>query len=39
MRKITLTIAALAAIGFALPVMPASAEDAVVIKTDRDHDR
>jgi hypothetical protein len=39
MRKFTLAIAALAAIGFALPVMPASAEDAVVIKTDRDHDR
>ncbi|HZL41571.1 MAG TPA: hypothetical protein VFC45_14975 [Pseudolabrys sp.] len=39
MRKITLTIATLAAIGFVLPVMPASAENAVIIKTDRDHDR
>ncbi len=38
MRKITLAIAALAAIGFALPVMPASAEDAVVIKADHDRD-
>ena len=39
MRKITLTIAALAAIGFVLPVMPASAENAVSIKTDSDLDR
>jgi hypothetical protein len=39
MRNITLAIAALTAIAFALPVIPASAEDAVIIKTDRDHDR
>jgi hypothetical protein len=39
MRNITLAIAALAAIAFALPVIPASAKDAVIIKTDRDHDR
>jgi hypothetical protein len=38
MRNITLAIAALAAIAFALPVTAASAEDAVVIKTHRDHD-
>jgi hypothetical protein len=39
MRNITLAIAALAAIAFVLPVIPASAENAVIIKTDRDHDR
>ncbi|HEY1311060.1 MAG TPA: hypothetical protein VGF02_08925 [Pseudolabrys sp.] len=39
MRNITLAIAALAAIGFVLPVMPASAENAIIIKTDNDHDR
>ena len=39
MRNITLAIAALAAIAFALPVIQASAKDAVIIKTDRDHDR
>ena len=39
MRNITLAIAALAAIAFALPVIPASAEDAIIIRTDRDHDR
>lgn len=38
MRNITLAIAALAAISFVLPVIPASAEDAVIIKTDHDHD-
>ena len=38
MRKITLAVAALAAIGFVLPVMPASAENAVIIKTDHDRD-
>jgi len=40
MRNITLAIAALAALGFALPVMTANADEAVVIKThrDRDHD-
>jgi hypothetical protein len=39
MRNITLAIAALSAIAFVLPVIPASAEDAVIIRTDRDHDR
>ncbi len=39
MRNITLAIAVLAAIAFVLPVIPASAENAVNIKTDRDHDR
>jgi hypothetical protein len=39
MRNVTLAIAALAAIAFTLPVIPASAEDAIVIRTDRDHDR
>ena len=37
MRNITLAIAALAAIAFALPIAAANAEDAVVIKTHRDH--
>ena len=38
MRNITLAIAALAAIAFVLPVIPASAENAVIIKTDHDRD-
>jgi Spy/CpxP family protein refolding chaperone len=37
MRNITLTLAALAATAFALAAIPASAEDAVVIKTDHPH--
>ncbi len=32
MRNITLAIAALAAIAFVLPVIPASAKDAVIIR-------
>ena len=37
MRKLVLTLAAVAAVGFALPVMsnPAEARDVVVIKRDR----
>ena len=40
MRNITLAIAALAAVVFALPIATANAENTVVIKNhrDRDHD-
>jgi Spy/CpxP family protein refolding chaperone len=37
MRNITLTLAALAAAVFAFAAIPASAEDAVVIKSDHPH--
>jgi hypothetical protein len=37
MRNITLTLAAVAAAAFAFAAIPASAEDAVVIKTDHPH--
>jgi len=40
MRNIAIGLAAIAAIGFVLPVSSATAQDAaVVIKTDRGHDR
>ena len=39
MRNIIVAIPVLAAIAFVLPVIPANAEGAIVIKTDRDHDR
>jgi hypothetical protein len=39
MRNFALAIACLAAVGFVLPAVPASAQDRVVVKTDRGHDR
>ena len=40
MRKLAIALAALAAVGFAIPLISsAKAEDTVVIKKDGDHDR
>jgi hypothetical protein len=40
MRKFAIALAALAAVGFAIPLISsAKAEDTVVIKKDGDHDR
>ena len=39
MRNLVLAIIGLGVVAIALPNTPATAEDAVVIKSDRDHDR